>query len=97
LAIVRDTCYKKVQSVLSSSCLLMFITVFSSCGYKDAMKTVEFYAPTEGEYIHNIYGYNTENVNYEFPYESLEEATDKGKFILTMQDGIDGSDISFTD
>jgi len=61
------------------------------------MKTVEFYAPTEGEYIHNIYGYNTENVNYEFPYESLEEATDKGKFILTMQDGIDGSDISFTD
>lgn len=45
-----------------------------------------------GGYIRNVYKLGTEDA-YELPYESLEEAEEKGKSILTMVDAIDGDEI----
>ncbi len=47
-----------------------------------------------GDYIHNVYNLGTEDA-YKFSYESLEEAEEKGKTILTMVDAIEGNDISY--
>lgn len=56
--------------------------------------TVSESSTSDSGYIHNVYNLGTEDA-YKFPYESLEEAEEKGKIILTIADAIEGNDISY--
>lgn len=77
--------------------LLSLALLIAGCSSKTEPDISIYYTANSEEYIHNAYGFGTKDAykNLEV-YESLDEAIEKGKTIITMVDGIQDNGLKAT-
>lgn len=93
LSLIMMGCSPKSETTVPESSLTESQVSISTSHSSDADVSLSIYdTPDVDGYIHNVYKLGTEDA-YKLPYESLEEAKEKGKTILTMADAIDGDEI----
>lgn len=80
------------SSLFCLACLVVFLSGCGSSSLQEQEITI-YYTPKSGEYVNNPYGYGTLK-GVILPDESLEEAQQKGKTILTLQAWTNDSVIS---
>lgn len=74
--------------ILLSALLSMMLIAISGCSSDPSVSVSTFYEPTDGEFVSHFKAEATDAGN-----ESLEDAIEKGKTILTLQDLAEGSGI----
>ena len=68
-------------------CVFMLMAIFfCGCSSKNSTEVSVYYTSETGEYIHNALKLSTDDA-YELPVETLEQAEEKGKIILSLADG----------
>ena len=80
------------KKIIPIVCIAFF--TLSGCTSKQQSEISIYYTPETGEYIHNALKLSTDDA-YELPIETLEQAEEKGKIILSLADGGSSGAIRF--
>ena len=82
------------KKIIPIVCIAFF--TLSGCTSKQQSEISIYYTPESGEYIQDVLGLHTDKPYdpYELPFETLEEAEEKGKIILTLADALGDNNLS---